>query len=511
MIISKDVSFYLYGYTFSAREAYEALLEAGYCVLGYIDKNAELYKDKCDIPIYSTDDLESLEKANALVIIFLRNVVSHEAVAEFLAGKGFLHILYLPSAMNLVSRHENRLRNMYNLLSAGYAAEMEGESIPAYRECFYPRFDVSKSICSETANTIVVRCPWVLAYSSTLEWRMKEDVIKRGIETPWEENDIPIIAQKLYSGLIEYHRNMSKSTSEVDGYLEHRKTQLPYREKASVEIELANRIMVLDVMEEKFGNGLEYFENAPAEAIWNAKGYFNIVDGMHRSHFLMARGMKYVPVRISKEGYWKWYNITALKKCIRYIEEYDIKKSKVPIPHPAFYSFESEKKWKHRTILECILRRLYMSDLSGKRMLEISDYNSYFARNLCRRGVALAVSYEPVKELREFAELLNELLYTQDVVLVSDIEAVDKAEKYQIVCIINPDENYVSQEMVVDIINKHAEGVVFWQSRTEKYQAEKEDILNRTTFKYYKCIFNGYNGKCMAEFGVFSTNPDFTF
>lgn len=511
MIISKDTTFYLYGYTYSAKEAYEALAEAGYSVRGYIDRNAQLYRDKCKIPMYSVEELEDLEKTNVVVIILLRNVVSHEEVAKFLASKGFVYILYLPSAMNLVAQHENALRTIYNLLSAGYASDIVGKNIPPYNECFFYSNDARKCFVSETVNTMVVRCPWTLAYCPTLEWRRDNEHVKRGIDKIWDENDIPIVAQRLYAGLIEYHGNLLDETDGINFYIQHRKTQMSYAEETSSAKELKNRILILDMMEEKFNEGLEYYENAPAEAVWNSKGYFNIVDGAHRCHFLMSKGMKYVPIRISKKDYERWYNASVLEKCISYIEEHRIVKSRVHIPHPAFSAFSSEMEWKRKTILEYIFRWIYLRDLSGKRMLEISDYNSYFARNLYRRGVGLAVSYEPNDDGREFARLLNELLYTQDVMLVSDMETVEIEGKYQITCIINPDEKYVSQKMIIDTINKYSEGIIFWQSRTEKFLEEKADILTKTAFKYYRCIFNGYNGKCMSEFGIFSTNPEFEY
>lgn len=517
MIISNNTQFYLYGYVHIAKTVGTALEKAGFQVKGYIDKCANDLKSITDRPVYSMDNTEELSKQESVVIICLRNMISHEAIAEALNQKGFKYILYLPTALHIKPHYEKIIRTIYNQICAGIINEIEGKELPKYTDCYYKLFDARASICMQDASTVVVRCPWVLCYCSTQSVR-EEEAKKWGCR-PWKEWDIPIAAQELYMSLVRYYDNLENTVKTVDEYLaerveisqdnfiglqhQHMNYSNQYINAAKLK-ELAGRMEILNAMAKEFNKGLGYFETAPSIAKWNERGLFNILDGQHRSAFLISRGIKYIPIRISKADYDKWYNKSVADKCIQYMCEHKIKRTKTMIPHPQFINFDSEKEWETTPILEKIQQMVCKLKLNEMNMLDISNYDSYFARNFYRMGIQKAVSYENFEQ-HNFVVLLNQMLYAQ-VDICKNIQEIVLKGKYQIVCAICPNE-YIRESFDV-ILNECADGVVFWQSATENYELEKAHIQNNTPFKYYQKLFMSYNGKSVTEFGFFTTNID---
>ena len=130
MIISNNTQFYLYGYVHIAKTVGTALEKAGFQVKGYIDKRANDLKSITDRPVYSMDNTEELPKQESVVIICLRNMVSHEAIAEALNQRGFKYILYLPTALHIKPHYEKIIRTIYNKICAGFINELGGGRTP---------------------------------------------------------------------------------------------------------------------------------------------------------------------------------------------------------------------------------------------------------------------------------------------------------------------------------------------------------------------------------------------
>lgn len=69
---------------------------------------------------------------------------------------------------------------------------------------------------------------------------------------------------------------------------------------------LKKRSVLYDFFENNFNSGnINYFVAAAPKADWNDKGYLNLCEGQHRCVYLLFRGMKQVPVRVTKEALYK--------------------------------------------------------------------------------------------------------------------------------------------------------------------------------------------------------------
>ena len=48
---------------------------------------------------------------------------------------------------------------------------------------------------------------------------------------------------------------------------------------------------------------MNFFIQSPARAVWNGKNGFYVLDGCHRSHFLISEGYDRVPIFVSSIDY----------------------------------------------------------------------------------------------------------------------------------------------------------------------------------------------------------------
>ena len=89
---------------------------------------------------------------------------------------------------------------------------------------------------------------------------------------------------------------------------------------------LQDRLDLYDVLRETLIKGISYFINAAPLLKWNIHyHHFNVVEGYHRLIFLIVEGFRRVPVKISREDFNIWQNLSVFMECKNYIQENKIK------------------------------------------------------------------------------------------------------------------------------------------------------------------------------------------
>ena len=74
------------------------LINAGYHVIGFIDKEADPSKNLFNLPVYLPQDvtLSISSREDIIIIICIHNALWHQDIALFLNGLGYENILFLP-------------------------------------------------------------------------------------------------------------------------------------------------------------------------------------------------------------------------------------------------------------------------------------------------------------------------------------------------------------------------------------------------------------------------------
>ena len=82
-----------------------------------------------------------------------------------------------------------------------------------------------------------------------------------------------------------------------------------YRAKTPERVEyiLKDRREMIEVFEDALKYDMLFFTDAPSEVLYNAQGKcFTMKDGLHRSHFLIDKGYKEVPVIVTRTDFELW-------------------------------------------------------------------------------------------------------------------------------------------------------------------------------------------------------------
>lgn len=276
--LTTDSEILLYGYSRLdfAINKYDELKHAGYKVLGYIDKNAENIKKEISIPIWQLDEI-AVDKKNIIVVIMLQNGRIHPQIAQMLYENGFSKIIYLPEKIR--SYNEKVMYDRYNLFLEQDFSRLK--DIPQYIRLQEEDNNSDKLCCTEgiyVTKKIPVKDLYV--------YEENED-----------SNKIALLDEKIYNGMFDYLDGVKNECKE---YLEHQEVS---EEKA--ESFLNDRKQLKQFYDELTEE--EFMIIAP-HANWNDKGYFNIIDGLHRGVYQVRNGKKEIYIRIKKEDYIKWYD-----------------------------------------------------------------------------------------------------------------------------------------------------------------------------------------------------------
>ena len=195
-----------------------------------------------------------------------------------------------------------------------------------------------------------------------------------------------------------------------------------------------------------------------------------------------------------------------IAKAREFFEKNQIDKTVTPIAHPAFYNFPAEKEMLEPSVLTAIKKLWGIGGFCGKKILDMSDYNSYFARNI---GRVLWDCDDAVIESREtdevkfrLAVLYNDLLNIQNV-KVEYQSSLKLCSNYDIVFLLGKikfDSENINFLVSLDLYVQDA--VVF---ECDMEDSEEQIGLFTANTGFNECIYlhRYFNGATMREVLVF--------
>lgn len=323
--ITPTTEIYLYGAASIGKIVFQNLLD--YNVKGFIDVRGNEIDEMCSKPVFSLDEMTEHIDKKSVLIITVKNVFEHDEIAYALYKKGYTNIVYKPQ--NALSGNSNEEENKLSALWDEIVADhfdCKSIDVPEYQSSIAYNFtDFAK--LKEEREAITANVPIELVYTNN-------------VKSIWGNINI----QALYPHILFFHFLENKQGGEIKSYIELCE-QAAYK-IGDVKVTdawkrnvIKNRTMIYEQMNKYIDIDIDFFvRNAPT-AIWNPKGYFNLTSGKHRAAFLVSKGKRYIPLKVSSSDYSLWMGQTECQKVKRDIIQNRKRSIKHKVHHPFFIHF----------------------------------------------------------------------------------------------------------------------------------------------------------------------------
>ncbi len=421
--------FIIYGAAAIGNIAKGSLEKSGGQILGYIDKRAYELETYNQLPVWSVDDVPELYVSDeVMVFVGVKNVYEHEKIFRILKKRGFRYIVYKPYSVLLGhgTKEEELISNAYDMLFQASAETAKIELPVCTINEQKSLHDYALLNESDTKVTAYIPAEFICTNNYLQGGMMK-----------W--GNINILS---FFTHIDFFRFLDhREDASPQAYLEEYCVYTAGLQKKIVvtdawkENVIKNRTQIYEKMSESMNLDSDYFiRNAP-EAVWNdERKIFNLTSGKHRSTFLAAKGVKYIPLKISKADYYKFYHkdeVLRVKELLIALDD------DIMIPHPCFYRDDRSADKSAYAFLLWFARYYGRKNFYkyGKvmfqymKIMDWSDDLGYLARFLTRLGCEVRRFTCPT----ELEKQLNQLFYASLTYKSDDNSLYEKCD----ICIID--------------------------------------------------------------------------
>lgn len=403
--IDKDSQVILYGAATTGAILYRCFMEHGYQVVAFIDKRADETESYYGLPVISLQEAEKWfsQIPEAIVVIAVKNVFEHEKIAKELWRIGCERIIFRPYAVVNGSGEPQDC-----MLNQAYDGVLKGEFLSKlYHIKGFDKFEPKdQAVIYETENgDIIANIPIYDVWTD--DYKDKEII--------W--GNIPCLGLIPHIGLFRLFKG--EKNEDYEEYIKYCR-QAAVRSggiKTSLKWENSvykNRLDVFNHMQSSWEHNREFFVQNAVRAVYNEKGYFNIRSGKHRIVFLIVMGMRYVPLRISKNDYMRWSN---KRQALRIYELLDADhKTELPciLDSPYFYDYPCSTSDFYDKLLNRLIGIIYSDEyykerafhFEGKRILLYSTPMAFYAHIWEKIGFRVTI-YEDDEEQRRLINVVT--------------------------------------------------------------------------------------------------------
>ncbi len=407
----------IYGVSLKAIKLEKCLRNAGFDRITFLDRNPQ----NVAFRVEAMEPEKYLEEfaPEAIVIIMVMNVYSHEDIARSLYTLGYRYILY---KSNLYHQDANgELFDVFNDCLYFENGHIQIEKLIGKE--MYPVENIrEKNLFLSTLHTqnddrVIAYVPAEILYSMSKEDYEDIHPEKEWLKIPYDrcslyylicgelfqsfENGVDFDYWPVYDRLNRDRMFFSEECFEEE-YKRH----------------LKQRYEVYVHMSEMFFKNYDFFVRNPVMVRWNNKQkVFNIIDGNNRTAFLLAKGVYFIPCRMNILDYQTWMNDNEVRRFLSTHKDWK-SNMKFPVSNPNFCMYDTGNGLYARKFLHIVLRNLLKLDfeIAGCRMLDAMSDNGFFAYCFLKSG---AESYW----LKEECEQPN---YCTDVCALMEAEAVEE-------------------------------------------------------------------------------------
>lgn len=466
MIISKNTKFVIYGTGEVGELFYNNCKNQGWSVTYAIDR------DKCGSDIlngvitYRLGEEPYTERKEVIVVICLADGLEHRKVVENLVEQGYQYMVCLPLGLFISEEKKIKMIMQYDQIIAG-CIEDKYREVSEIRQYLMPAFNTEQAVLIRNGHWLVVNCPLEILYTECVEL-CKGDKTKLVTNVKYKNQSIA--SSNPCKALFDF---FAGQVEKCDLYFLSKDVQYSFREKRDI---LMKRFSLYQTFLKEYDKSMDFFIVSAAEAVWNPKNYWNLVGGHHRTSFLLHKGHKLLPIKVTEKDFEWWCNDKASEKLELYIREHNIKNMYAPIPHPAFLDFPARNENGEKTCLEAVLNFLSEFDISEYYIADTLLDEAYFVRVFDRIGVAKAVYVNNNIQQQELSKLCCALLYRNNVEIMPDLYGEydiifcdrEERKKWQYVC-----KKFLFQETWMEIDQKmifdENEQVIFKEFLNDKW------------------------------------------
>lgn len=387
-----DNTILIYGAGSMGIIVYDICKELKIKVLGFLDKRSDEISELHRLKVWNVNDneVDAIDK-NCIVFIAVKNVFEHDNIARALIDKGFNNIIYRPYDV-LKGGGNVEGKQIFEAYDRFMNKELVKNDIPKTFEVYQYEYKDYSTI-RKLENERIVYVPIEIVFT---------DIDHIESERNWAE-DIPVMTLVPHIGLFRWIDQQPGFS--FDNYITlcinyvNKKGKIEATERWKENV-IKNRVDVYYNMNESLERDFDFFiRNAPA-AKWNCKGHFNLMSGKHRAAFLIAKGRRYIPLKISEQDFTKWIDQLKVDKMIEQLDSLNVYDVKAPVEHPYFYNMSCENKnLYYKLLCEFIFKiakeqfeRLGYIRLNEmlKVIVSLND-DGYTARTLSRFGIDVEV------------------------------------------------------------------------------------------------------------------------
>ena len=414
---------------------------------------------------------------------------------------------YLQEAMDSIRESQKAVQSSIDSLYKFYEKNNISVKAKSYECGLLGLYD--NSFIAANENGLVVRIPIELLFTEKSDDSVKkcENITDSWLKQNHFYANIPVLKLKPHKKLFEYFiKGIDLPEDYYNWYMNlfYTRNQQPIM---SIEALISKRYEEFVFMQNSLNNsGMEFFEKQPPVAVWNEKGYFNLLDGHHRTMFLIESGFRFIPVQISEHDYDKWRNDEIAIEFKRYIMESKRDEYYTPIYNPFFMNISSYRDNVSPSRLYHILKYMQDMRINGLNVLDIGSCLSYISQHFFREG-ANVTCIEPNKNHVETAKILQKLLHTNCKIHNCSIQEYTTNQTFDICILLTIFYHFYSvpsiRDKFIDIINTHVNLLLIWESG-EDFDNERQYLLEHTKFKKFTHLAYTYGTGKMRELGVFS-------
>lgn len=420
MILNQAAKIWIYGFGIRGQEIEKRLGQETIKICGFVDQKPEQYADIKEVQILSPYDV--LPTVDTIVICAVSNVFEHEKIAEQLSEYGFRYIVFKSFKQNNASRMLNRLYDDLTSLTA-MPAVLERE-IPCYQETC-----VTEAVLETSDGTVCVNVPVELLFGLTRELLERSLVNKDKflLENIPEKSILYYTLPKKMMAFFAGQINEKEWERSRNIWFECRNAQTfasPATGNFNEENQNQNiksRYAIFQRMQKMLSENPMFFRENPIWVLWNPKGFFHIQDGNNRAAFLLAKGIYYLPCRMTEQDFESWRGRDEKVKNVDNVLHSFKMSVRSPIVHPMFDRVSCELDfYSHKKVAE-LCDWMWDKQIQPE-MLNVCEY--YCSNDLCGSQLARMEGFLTVIDSKEhiiFHKALDDLYQLRQVQYCEEI------------------------------------------------------------------------------------------
>lgn len=357
----KGTKIVIYGAASYGKRMYERFVENGLDVIAFVDKRADELGTFMDRIVIRPEQLnEKLGNSDYILFIAIKNVFEHSKIVQQFIVSGHTKIIYRPysTLMGRGSAEQGSINRVYDKIDENEFGDIF--EIPAVYEDNMLSFN-DNAIIRREGEEVIANIPWQFVFTNK----------KRDGGSIWSD----VNCMQMFPQISFFSYLLGNRSSGINDYLNFcisaasKQGDIEITEQWKENV-ITNRDTIFQQMNHAYELDWDFFvRNAPS-AEWNEeRNYFNLNSGKHRTAFLLARGNKYIPIRLSSDDYSKYIKMEYAQK----VATLNNKLMSYRILHPRFLEIPC-KDWDVYDLLEkCLVEHITKTYLFSKDTLALKN------------------------------------------------------------------------------------------------------------------------------------------